>query len=208
MITIVQTVLPSYRGGFFQILVNKHDCNIVAGYEYFVPSVTTDIKIFHELSVKPSRNSFIFGRRFLMQTWSGMFNSFSSSIRVVEMNPRCIFSWISLISSSYLGLGKTILWGHLTNRKGHYSPKSLRGRMMALAEGCVFYTQSQENKFLQLTPNYKGVVGFAPNSVLFESEVMPSESIGTDFCYVGRLVSDKKAELLIKAFIRTCNDGN
>lgn len=205
---IVQAVLPSYRIGFFNLLTNNYAFILVVGDEYFSPTVLSDFDNSKNVRLVSSRNFYFFNRMFLLQTWKGMFSFLKGSLRVVELNPRCIYSWIALLSSYFFGFGKTVVWGHLNNRSGKYSPKSLRGLMVRLADGCIFYTRGQADKFRSVHSNYNKPVGFAPNSVLFEKEVCPVDIVGADFCYVGRLVEEKKVMLLLDAFLLVCQKGN
>ncbi|RVU37457.1 glycosyltransferase family 1 protein [Rheinheimera riviphila] len=131
----------------------------------------------------------------------------ANSTRVVELNPRCVTSWLSLLFSKVLRRGRTVVWGHLLNRAGEVKTLSARQLMLQLASGALFYTHGQQQAFLATKLGKKVISGFAPNSVVYASQVQAFTNVGHDFIYVGRLVTDKKPLLLVRAFVRACELG-
>lgn len=204
---IIQAVIPDYRVSFFKLINNSFDVKFITGDCYFTESVITSKNISDLKYVVVSKNIFFLKRKFLLQTWRGYLKDlFLDDIRVVELNPRCITSWISLIISFFFNIGKTITWGHLYNRQGDISKYSLRMVMMKLSNGVLFYTKGQENDFKKFEVS-RVISGYAPNAIVHRSNIVYFEDIGKDFIYVGRLVADKKPLFLVEAFIRACEQG-
>lgn len=199
---IIQAVVPDYRIGFFNALNKLEPFKLVSGDFYFTETVISSPQAKNILNRVESKNKFIFKRKALLQVWSGMFwDLFSKQVRVVELNPRCFVSWFSLFFSFFMRRGKTVVWGHRLNRKGDESILNLRTLMLGLANGVIFYTEEQKDSFAKTVVGKYTPSGFAPNSVLSESQICNMPKAGTDFIYVGRLVDEKKPLLLIEAFI-------
>lgn len=204
---IVQAVIPDYRVGLFSILKKNRRIVLYSGEDYF-SSVVTCPSAMDEVGYSPTVNFFFLKRNFLYQHNKNLIKGiFENSVRVVELNPRCIVSWITLFSSAFLRRGNTIVWGHLLNRAGEVKSFSARQLMLQLADGALFYTHGQRQAFLATKLGNKVTSGYAPNSVVFESQVQAFTNVGQDFIYVGRLVADKKPLLLVQAFIRACELG-
>ncbi|HCG2922863.1 TPA: glycosyltransferase [Klebsiella pneumoniae] len=198
-VIVVQAVIPDYRVGFFESLSLKKKIKLVFGDCYFEESVVTSSNAFSFRNKHISKNRYLCWRKFLLQTWPSIFRDlFSPSVIVVELNPRCITSWLVLIRSFFLGFGKSVVWGHLLNRKGRLP--LLRKIMIFLANGVIFYTNQQSEQFQSIRLSKHTSHGVAPNAVLNASNVVHFDSPGKDFIYVGRLTSAKKAQLLARAF--------
>ncbi|MBS3955610.1 MAG: glycosyltransferase [Methylomicrobium sp.] len=207
-LVIVQAVSPDYRVGLFQCLSRLHPFVFCFGDEYFSKSVVTKPDLKKELSYIETKNIYLFKRRAMLQIWPGMFKYiFSNSLRVVELNPRCITSWMFLISSRVFKQGKTVVWGHLLNRASEQKKFSARNAMLWLANGALFYTKSQQDAFLKTKLSGRVLSGYAPNSVVSAEQVIHFKQIGTDFIYVGRLVAEKKPIKLIEGFLLACKEG-
>jgi glycosyltransferase involved in cell wall biosynthesis len=207
-IIVVQAVIPDYRIGLFQQLAAEPKVRLVAGDEYF----TVATKTAHAAKKLPgfvhAKNRYFLSRKAMLQTWPGMFQDLcANSTRVVELNPRCITSWLSLLFSKVLRRGRTVVWGHLLNRAGEVKTFSARQLMLQLANGALFYTHGQQQAFLATNLGHKITSGYAPNAVVYTSQVRAFTHVGQDFIYVGRLVADKKPLLLVQAFIRACALG-
>lgn len=207
-LTIIQATVPDYRVGLFKILAEKCELNLIAGTEYFAPSVKIKDNIESDLILTFSSNIYLFKRRALLQIWPGMFKELSNnSIRVVELNPRCLTSWLSLIFSFLFKRGNTIVWGHLNNRNGQLNRFSARRLMLKIADGVLFYTKAQQEQYFKSESLNIKTSGYAPNSVLYQNQIEYFKESGSDFIYVGRLVKDKKPLFMVQAFIKACKQG-
>jgi glycosyltransferase involved in cell wall biosynthesis len=181
---------------------------LVAGDQYFTVATRTASNAKDITGFVKAKNHYFLSRKAMMQLWPGIFQDLSSNTtRVVELNPRCITSWLSLFFSKILGRGRTVVWGHLLNRAGEVKAFSARQFMIQLADGALFYTYGQQQAFLATKLGKKATSGYAPNSVVYAEQVQAFSNVGQDFIYVGRLVADKKPLLLIQAFIRACELG-
>jgi glycosyltransferase involved in cell wall biosynthesis len=188
---------------FFKRLSQKINYSIVFGGKYFTPSVVTSDDAFKLDKSVFSKNFYFLNRTFLIQYWSGFLKDIlSPNMRVVELNPRCLVSWLSLISSFVFRRGKTILWGHLYNREGVFGRFSLRRIMTKMSNGIVFYTKGQASEYIEIENGYLSskVVGYAPNSIISAEDITSFDSSGKDFLYVGRVTKAKKVDVLVRAF--------
>lgn len=202
-VLVVQAVVPDYRVPFFKRLVLSIDCKIVFGEKYFTPSVITSGDAFKLENAVFSKNFYFIGRKFLLQYWNGILKDIlSDNVRLVELNPRCIVSWLSLLSSFICRRGKTVLWGHLYNRAGVFDRFSLRRFMTKMSNGLVFYTKSQATEYIEIEKGTLSntIVGYAPNSIISAEDVTSFDSSGRDFLYVGRVTKAKKVDVLVRAF--------
>ncbi len=207
LIVVVQAVAPDYRLGLFKRLFQQANVRLICGDEYF-SSVLSVPEIFFEKNVQKSNNIYLLNRKCLWQMWPGYSQTLlAKNIRVVELNPRCITSWLSLLSSRLLKRGKTVVWGHLLNRAGEQKRFSARQLMLKLANGALFYTKGQMDAFRATSVGQSTISGYAPNSVVYADQVTHFNEAGRDFLYVGRLVAEKKPLVLLNAFLLACEQG-
>jgi glycosyltransferase involved in cell wall biosynthesis len=206
-LVVIQAVAPDYRIGLFNTLFQHKGVQLICGDEYF-SSVKSDPAVFENTYVQKSTNLYFLKRKGLWQVWPGYFVTLlGQNVRVVELNPRCVTSWLSLLCSRLLKRGKTVVWGHLLNRAGEQKRWSARQLMLKLANGALFYTRGQMDAFKATPAGQLTISGYAPNSVVYASQVTHFTSAGQDFLYVGRLVADKKPMLLLDAFLLACAQG-
>lgn len=204
---VIQAVAPDYRIGLFNTLFQQAGVELICGDEYF-SSVKSEPAIFKSPYVQKSTNVYLLQRKCLWQVWPGYFSTLlARNVRVVELNPRCVTSWLSLLCSRVFKRGKTVVWGHLLNRAGEQKRWSARQLMLKLANGALFYTQGQMDAFKATPSGQATISGYAPNSVVYASQVTHFDQAGQDFLYVGRLVADKKPMVLLEAFLLACAQG-
>lgn len=204
---IVQAVIPDYRVGLFGEISKSCKIKIYAGDRYF-SDVRTAHQAYYLIGFSFTNNYYFFSNRILFQFSKSLFlDLISDSIRVVELNPRCLISWLSLFSSLILRKGKTIVWGHLLNRAGKQKRFSARQFMLKLANGALFYTKGQMDAFKATPAGQSTISGYAPNSVVYADQVTHFDEAGRDFVYVGRLVAEKKPLVLLSAFLLACEQG-
>lgn len=204
---IIQAVVPDYRVGLFKNIFKQYEASLICGVEYF-SSVRSDESIFLERNVYKAKNIYFLKRKGMLQIWPGYMRClFAKNIRVVELNPRCITSWLSLLTSRVFKRGKTVVWGHLLNRAGEQKRFSARQFMLKLANGALFYTKGQMDAFRATSAGQATISGYAPNSVVYADQVTYFNEAGRDFLYVGRLVAEKKPLVLLNAFLLACKQG-
>lgn len=121
---------------------------------------------------------------------------------LLDLNPRMLNVWILLTLRRLLPGRRTLLWGHAWPRLGRNSRgEHVRRCMRSLSNCIVAYTESQAQELRDLHPK-KPVVA-APNSLYRRNQfVFDANQDRNTFLYVGRLVAEKKVDLLIDAFAR------
>ncbi len=170
---------------------------IVAGSQYFDPSVVTDPRTPHLVLVS---NWFLAGRRLLIQRLP-LCAVLAPETVIAEMNPRIVTTWAVLVLRRAIRR-RTVLWGHAYSHwRPAGSPSTGRRLMRRLANAVVVYTES-EAKELRAAEPYTSVI-VASNASLRRSEMGARDATSdvTDFVYVGRLVEAKKPALLVRAFV-------
>lgn len=198
-VVLVQTVVPSYRRVILEELADRlgMDLRVLCGDEYFYSSVKTSC--IPGIRMDSVANVFLFGRRLLLQP-SVISPAVRARCAILELNPRILNTWIIVLLRKMLKR-KTILWGHAWGRNGQ--DNRLRRLLRRLADVLLVYTYSQQCQ-LQECRNGTPLVVAAPNALLRKSdmEVVGGADSRMAFVYVGRLVDDKKPELLLQAFAK------
>lgn len=196
---ILQTVAPDYRSKLYYYIKQefREAFAVHAGLEYFETTVKTDTSV---AGFKQIKNHFFLKRSFLIQT--GMWKDvIRCSTLVIEMNPRILSNWVTLIVRKLLKK-KTILWGHAWPRSGSQSKSDkLRKIMRDMGDSIIVYTKSQQEELVAAEPHLK--VNYAPNALYFKDEMnVKSETTEdiNDLIYVGRLTVLKKPMLLLEVF--------
>jgi glycosyltransferase involved in cell wall biosynthesis len=122
----------------------------------------------------------------------------SVPVLVIDLNPRVLTNWVLLVWRRIAGR-HTILWGHAFPRRGRRSMTDIvRGAMRTLASGVLSYTSTEADILKRI---HSMPIHVAPNA-LYLSEEMGFTDNGErpDVVYVGRLVAEKKPELLVRGF--------
>lgn len=191
--------VAGYRANFFELLVEHFGSrfHLLTGKENFSPSTAFKIDLGSNVTVV--RNRYFFNRKILFQ--HGVVGPcVKAKAAVLILNPRILSVWIVLLIRKLLGK-RTILWGHVWPRAGRNSPTDrVRGWMRRLADVILVYTDTEAAELLEVLPN-KTVIAVR-NALYFRSEMMPAHSslTPTNFVFVGRLVTEKKPDLLLNAY--------
>lgn len=195
---LVQTTVGDYRQAFVNEVTRRlgDSFDILCGKEYFYPSLKTGVTGPRVFVI--ARNIFLFGRRGLLQLGVHR-RAVQADVAVLEYNPRIINTWTVALLRRILGR-RTILWGHVHSRRG--SDNWLRKFQRSLGTGLIVYTEEQK-QILVDELRYRGEAFAAPNALYSQDEMCPLDSPERrDFLYVGRLVPDKKPQLMISAFAK------
>lgn len=193
-------VIPFYRQHCVNALRESLGASVAlyAGVRHIDPTVSTGINPEQYSRV---RNHFVLGRRLLVQTghWREVLRAKTA---ILDLNPRSLTVWILTVGRRMLRR-RTLHWGHLHPRRGADSRTSaLRRCLRRLSHGTVVYgydsVRAAENEIPRLS------VWVAPNS-LYPRDLLGTVAQGqrSDVLYVGRLVTDKKVDLLIRGFARS-----
>lgn len=123
---------------------------------------------------------------------------------VLDLNPRSLTAWFLLLTRS-LTFRRTLVWGHLNPQPGRpLSTGILRRCMLALSQGAICYTHSDATI---LRARGFSPVWTAPNSIMRRDQMKIFQNSHRDsLLYVGRLVPQKKVDLLLRAFAAVCHE--
>ncbi len=198
-LVVLQTCLADYGVPFFERLVAAlPGTSVLCGREYFTPHVVQGPE--RVVWRSPLRNRFLLGRSLLWQS-GAIGGGGGAGVLIAEFNPRILTTWLVLVLRTIAGK-PTLLWGHVW---GHRAPASLgrsvRLAMLRLSSGMLCYSQREADELRRALPDYP--VWAAPNSCVTESMCQAGPSSGADcVVYVGRLIANKKPQLLVDAFAR------
>ena len=202
-VAVVQCVLPAYRVRFFEMIEERvGQLQLIAGFSSFEQSVKTSPKAVARFGEVNAPLVFFFGRRLAWQrrvlTRLAKFDCV-----VLEMNPRLISTWLSLLLLRIRG-ARTLVWGHATSRRGDRVGVGRR-IMFELAHGVVCYTELEA---AVVSKNTRTPVFVAPNALYSRDELPPPtfDTDRTDIVYVGRLSADKEIMVLLHAFAEAVTD--
>lgn len=196
-ILIIQTIIPDYRIGFFNLLKQKYgdELLILSGDEDFGNSISC-----RECSKirKSVRNLFIFGRKFLWQClpWK---DALFADVVVLNGNLRILSSTLLLMGRRLMGL-PTLNWNHLHGQRG--ISRLAKSLYLMLFDGFIAYTTKEAEKAAR--EFNLSIVIAAPNACLHADECSPAHPRSGNFhdiIFVGRLIPQKKPMLLLKAFL-------
>jgi glycosyltransferase involved in cell wall biosynthesis len=195
----ILAVLPDYRASFIEQLESMAkdegiDLFIAAGESQLDSSVTSD----NFSNVYSLRNVPLLGRRLLWQ--KGAYRlSLNADVAVIDLNPRSLSAWIVLIHRKVSGK-RVLVWGHVNPRRGESSATApIRRALRKLSSGVISYTWSDA---AQVRAEGISNVWVAANGLY------PAKDLGWNpsthrfrVLYVGRLVTSKKPELLLRGFV-------
>jgi glycosyltransferase involved in cell wall biosynthesis len=205
---ILQSAMPDYRQAFLKALIKeeKGDVCVLSGREHFAESLPAGISLGENSCFVD--NYYLLKRRVLLQI-GVTFAAINSNVVILELNPRIVNTWVILLCRKILGR-KSILWGHAWSRAGKYSKtEKIRNAQRRLADLIVVYTKSQENE-LKTYMNIDSVVA-APNAIysIQDMNVQFDEANyhKNSFVCIGRLVKEKKIDLLLDAFAKMIHRG-
>ncbi|WP_422757325.1 glycosyltransferase [Paenarthrobacter sp. C1] len=196
-LAIYLTVLPFYRQACMEALTDLSPSPVAlfAGPQQLGGSVRTGIG--KELYT-PLRSLTVLNRAFFLT--GHLTHAVRAKSLILDLNPRCLSAWILLGLRRVLGK-RTLVWGHLHPRAGASSRTAgLRRLMRSLAHGTVLYGYDSVQPARKELPNQP--VWVAPNALYNERDITPPsrQSEANEILYVGRLVTEKKVDLLIRAF--------
>lgn len=189
-------VLPFYRQACVDVLRHEfgNDLAIYSGPSQLDTSVRTGVA---PQDYRPVKNVSILGRALLQ--FGGWREVIRAEAAILDLNPRSLTSWLLLLLRKALGR-RTLLWGHLSPRRGKDSATSrVRELMRGLANGTILYGYDSVLPAHEMNPEVP--LWVAPNSLYPAEQISPAVMAAgsKSVLYVGRLVSSKKVELLIEA---------
>lgn len=206
-VAVCQMAMGDYRRQFVYSLCENENLAVkfFVGDRYFKPSVRTDREILSNEHVAKVRNFYFFKRRAAIQ-FVNPWPIIKADVVVVEYNPRIITNWVWCILRKALGR-RTLGWGHAWPRRGSGAKTVfLRHLMLDLMAGLIVYTPEQKKELEKsgLARNKKVFV--APNAIYLAGTVGDLRAGNArsdnykDVIIVGRLVAEKKPQVLLRAF--------
>lgn len=203
-IVILQPIAPDYRLGFFKSLKDIYgvDLIIFAGNESFGGSPVSDPKAWS--FVTRVKNRFLFKQKFLWQ-FGGLRETLSADLVIACGNMRILSTLFVQIIRKILGK-PTVLWGHAEGKKGDL--EFMRWLYLRFCDGFITYTEDQKGELSGRYPWLR--LWSAPNACVSACDCLPVDAGHDDvdcFLFVGRLVAEKKADLMIRAFALACEDN-
>ena len=204
-VLIIQRILTHYRIPFFQKLSQSPMLNITCAYGKEHPQSSLK-SIFNPSGImtKELYNLFI-GPRERITYQKGLLsliNSRNYQVIIAEFGPSIISNIIALFYAKKLGI-KFIWWGHGIKPLSSKLNIKLRIWLANQADAIIFYAPEQAEMFINWGFTEKKVF-IAPNSIDVE-KIIPLAKIG-DFenrnriLYIGRLIPEKKIDILIHGF--------
>ncbi|GAA4288027.1 glycosyltransferase [Georgenia daeguensis] len=200
-ITLQYSGMPAYRQPFLDELVRRQTAQdlqytFLIGDAQLDPTVTTEVT---GSEIKYVRNRYLFGRRALWQI--GVVRACTASdLAILELNPRIASTWTTLVLRR-LARKPSLMWGHAWPRAGRQARSdALRSLMRRLGRNVVTYTHTQADELRSAEPGLNVYV--APNAIAPSANMLPITSTGPDVVYSGRLVPQKKPNLLLEGYAR------
>jgi len=206
-VLLVQRILPPYRLRFFQRLALSPVFRLRVAYGCASKgSALESIANPPGLSTVPLCNFYlcvsgkervVYQRGLLAQLHSGQYD-----MVIAEFNPRIISNMFACIYAQR-SQARFIWWGHGTSPRSGSTSVGLRLWLIRLANAVIFYDAVQAERFVSLgVPRDKVFV--APNSIDTEeidtlAQNRPRHERNR-ILYIGRLIPEKKVELLIRGF--------
>ena len=206
-ILIVQKFLPPYRLALFQRLAASPRLDVTLAYGEARRGTALE-SIAHPpgVQVLPLRNTYWgFGQRESVVYQHGLQRLLSERYYdcvIAEFNPRIVSTLRAFSLAKRRGM-KFIWWGHGMGPHAGAWTARLRMRLTRNADALVFYNGEQADRFVAMgVPREKVFVAW--NSI--DTEAIAALYQAKPFAqrnrvlYVGRLIVDKKIDLLIRAF--------
>lgn len=195
---VLVAVLPEYRKHFISALRARiPGVVLAAGSQHLISTVSSAQE--NDFSYERLDNVALLGRALLWQRGAWRIAA-RRPVVVTDLNPRSLSAWVLLISRRFVPGRRTLVWGHILPRGGaNARTVPLRRFMRRLADGVISYTWTDADIVRRedpLVPVWVAANGLYPRAWLGAQ----SGSRRQDFVYVGRLVGEKKPELMLRAF--------
>jgi glycosyltransferase involved in cell wall biosynthesis len=194
---VITAVLPPYREAFLRALKAENgSIAFYAGSAQKDSSVVTGVSASLYTEV---RTIFLLGRRVFWHR-SVIFVGLRAPTLVVDLNPRSITSWFFLVARRCTRR-RVLIWGHVDPRRGASSSTApIRRLMRRLADGVITYTWTDRRRVMN--EDATDAVWVAPNALYPREHLAAVNNFSArrNILYVGRLVPEKKVELLLEAF--------
>lgn len=200
-VLLTQVVITHYRVPFFTALAQhpRIDLVIAAGRDDFTPTLTIQREV-SGARIVPLQNRWIVGKQFLWQT--GIRNVIcQADIVILPFNLRILSGLYALMQCRAMDRA-VVLWGHALGKSELPFVVTLRRWLALQADAVIVYSERGQQQLCGLgIPEKKVFV--ARNSVSIEgieSDMWLSSTPRNRILYIGRLLPNKKVDLLVRAF--------
>ena len=203
-IAIQQTIIPDYRLGVFEILRSRYGSrlNVYAGDADFGGSPVSATIAWERYSKIVNH---YFGCSRLLWQSHVIGHLIRAEVAILNGNLRIVSNLPVLLMRRILRR-RTLIWGHASGRSG--IAKHIRRLYNNLSDGVIAYTESDKTVFESASPAIR--VWVAANSCVFAKDCVPvssSDELPDSFIYVGRLIPEKKVDVLLRAFSQAKSVG-
>lgn len=200
---LVQTAMDDYRQAFVdEILASTEPTvEILVGESHFKETVRTRLQPHPRLQAVT--NVYLFRRRLAWQRGVQR-SALRADVTVLELNPRILSNWPVLLLRRLLNR-RTLLWGHGWSRSGPGSRTEVfRAAMRRFAGTTLVYTRTDAEELRARYPqlNVRPMI----NAMASAEQMGFTRPVGNGVVYSGRLVAEKKPELLIRGFAEVLGD--
>lgn len=210
-VLLVQRILPHYRVRLFQTLARTESLAYHFAYgQHRAAAVLESVQNPDGLTVAPLRNAYLTAAGKELAVYqrglSALLKSGAYDVVIAEFNPRIVSNVLACVQSRRAGV-KFIWWGHGAGPNAGAATVRARVALARAADAVIFYDEVQAGRFVS-----RGVPGeqvfVAPNSIDIDAITRHASTPGSGgergardrVVYVGRLVAEKKVDLLIRAF--------
>jgi 1,2-diacylglycerol 3-alpha-glucosyltransferase len=194
-----QTIFPDYRLSFVRGLQREfgEKLRLTCGLQGFGNELRTVTPLLSD--VECLKNQYFLKQSLLWQ--GGLSEAYRyEGVIVTEFNLRTLSTLV--LAQRRFRAGKPIVfWGHISGRQRHWLAKHLRKHLLSHCHGFICYTRTQSAQLAREYPSLP--LWVAPNAICWFNECGAREvdiRLLGNIVFVGRLVKEKKADLLIAAF--------
>ncbi|GJG89041.1 hypothetical protein tb265_42220 [Gemmatimonadetes bacterium T265] len=210
-VLVVQRIVPPYRVPLFRALAASSEVAYEFAYgEQRAGSALESVVAPDGLAVRPVRNTYFASRGRELAVWqrgvSRLVRSGTYDAVIAEFNPR-IASNVQAFAAARLRGVPFVWWGHGAGPNAGRATVRARVALARVADAVIFYNEAQAERFVAagLAPERAFV---APNSLdvsAITAFARPPERAGDRagrdrVLTVGRLIPEKRVDLLVRAF--------
>ena len=195
---LLEPDVPAYRNRLYEVLCRRGMVKVVAGSAsqetLEEPWALSHLAVVH-------LKSFVNDTAYWISP--GNIPSKELDVVVTELSPRSLIGW-ELLRRARMdrSFPKVVLWGHAWPRRGETARTAkVRAAMMRAADGLIAYTAADARVMEDFAPGRP--IGVAPNALYTRAELQHATSLSgarRDILFSGRLVPEKRPDLLVAAF--------
>ena len=195
---LLEPDVPAYRNRLYSLLCQNGMVKVFAGSASREtrdePWAPTHLSVVHQRDI---------GRGVAYWMSPSIIEHETLDVIVTELSPRSLIGWELLRRARMNGsFPRVVLWGHAWPRRGETARTvKLRAAMMKMADGLLAYTPDDAQAMIEMAPGRS--IGVAPNALYTREELEQArcvEGARRDILFSGRLIPEKRPDLLVEAF--------